>query len=259
MPFASAVLARGEVGPPAPFSPLAIGNLAAWYNADQQVEAADADVATLVDRSGNGHDFTAGAGDRPQLKHSFIGGKKSLAFVAASTESMTCASGLLNGAGAASYFAVAKRANDPPAGGGDQGPLIAAFTAAGNDSHWPFSDGNIYEAFGTDTRKTVGDPTPSLASGFRIYSVHSAAGDFRAYLDATSIFSTGTNTAGLGTSTRVIAANGAAYFDGWLAELVFFSAALSSGDREKMEGYLAWKYGLEGNLPGAHPYAGAAP
>lgn len=40
--------------------------------------------------------------------------------------------------------------------------------------------------------------------------------------------------------------------------------ALSSGsyatsDREKLEGYLAWKWGLEGNLPNGHPYKNAAP
>jgi hypothetical protein len=29
--------------------------------------------------------------------------------------------------------------------------------------------------------------------------------------------------------------------------------------REKIEGYLAWKWGLEGNLPIGHPYKSAAP
>ena len=40
--------------------------------------------------------------------------------------------------------------------------------------------------------------------------------------------------------------------------------ALSSGsyatsDREKLEGYLAWKWGLDANLPNGHPYENAAP
>jgi len=41
-----------------------------------------------------------------------------------------------------------------------------------------------------------------------------------------------------------------------LAELV-----LVQGDheRQKMEGYLAWARGLEGNLPSDHPYKSAAP
>jgi len=30
-------------------------------------------------------------------------------------------------------------------------------------------------------------------------------------------------------------------------------------DFEKAEGYLAWKWGLEGNLPSDHPYKNSAP
>jgi hypothetical protein len=34
---------------------------------------------------------------------------------------------------------------------------------------------------------------------------------------------------------------------------------LTDADREKMEGYLAWKWGLESNLPALHPYKSEAP
>jgi hypothetical protein len=37
------------------------------------------------------------------------------------------------------------------------------------------------------------------------------------------------------------------------------SSSYTTGDREKLEGYLAHKWGLEGNLPGGHPYKSAAP
>ena len=30
-------------------------------------------------------------------------------------------------------------------------------------------------------------------------------------------------------------------------------------DRQQLEGYLAWKWGLEANLPVDHPYKNAAP
>jgi hypothetical protein len=45
----------------------------------------------------------------------------------------------------------------------------------------------------------------------------------------------------------------------FLHELVCFSTYLSTLDRQKMEGYLAWKWGMQGQLPSGHPYAARRP
>jgi hypothetical protein len=42
-------------------------------------------------------------------------------------------------------------------------------------------------------------------------------------------------------------------------ELIFLNAKLSDADIQLFEGYLAWKWGLQGSLPGGHPYKSAAP
>jgi hypothetical protein len=42
--------------------------------------------------------------------------------------------------------------------------------------------------------------------------------------------------------------------DGRLHEFIVFTRALSTREREQMEGYLAWKYGAQNNLPTTHPY-----
>ena len=42
-------------------------------------------------------------------------------------------------------------------------------------------------------------------------------------------------------------------------EMLLYNAYLNTTDRQKVEGYLAWKWGLQANLPGGHPYASAAP
>jgi hypothetical protein len=44
-----------------------------------------------------------------------------------------------------------------------------------------------------------------------------------------------------------------------LGELLFLSPAPSSSDLQIIEGYLAWKWGLQANLPANHPYFAAAP
>lgn len=48
-------------------------------------------------------------------------------------------------------------------------------------------------------------------------------------------------------------------YRGDLAELMVFSSALSTDHAELIEGYLAWKWGLQSQLPALHPYKLAAP
>jgi hypothetical protein len=44
-----------------------------------------------------------------------------------------------------------------------------------------------------------------------------------------------------------------------LGEFIVFNNTISSTVWDQLEGYLAWKWGLEGNLPGGHPYENAPP
>jgi hypothetical protein len=104
---------------------------------------------------------------------------------------------------------------------------------------------------------------------YLIVSVYSAPGDWAFYVDGgtggssggtSPLFSTASNTVGWG-STAYIGANATAgdTFDGNLAEIYITSAKQSTADRQKSEGYLAWKWGLTGNLSSSHPYKFAAP
>jgi hypothetical protein len=48
-------------------------------------------------------------------------------------------------------------------------------------------------------------------------------------------------------------------FSGYFAELVYFDKDITAPDREKLEGSHAWRFGLEKNLPDAHPHKKSAP
>ena len=118
-------------------------------------------------------------------------------------------------------------------------------------------------------RKTVGNPSVTQTT-HRIISLYSAASDFAFYIDGgaggssggtTAFYSTASNTVGwsaasvwLGSNTGV-----SAYLDGWIAEVVFTNGKQSVADRQRMEGYLAHKWGLTGNLAAAHPYKSTPP
>ena len=44
------------------------------------------------------------------------------------------------------------------------------------------------------------------------------------------------------------------YWKGIVAEVILYNFVLTSTQRQQVEGYLAWKWGLQGNLPAAHSY-----
>lgn len=48
-------------------------------------------------------------------------------------------------------------------------------------------------------------------------------------------------------------------FNGEVAEKIITTSDLSTADRQKLEGYLAWKWGLEANLPAGHPFKNTPP
>jgi hypothetical protein len=46
---------------------------------------------------------------------------------------------------------------------------------------------------------------------------------------------------------------------GNICELLIFGTAFTTNQRQQIEGYLAWKWGLQANLPANHPYFFAPP
>ena len=60
-----------------------------------------------------------------------------------------------------------------------------------------------------------------------------------------------------------IGANGANYYDiggtYYPYEIIFYNQYLGSNDRQTVEGYLAWKWGLQSQLDASNPYKSAAP
>jgi hypothetical protein len=54
-------------------------------------------------------------------------------------------------------------------------------------------------------------------------------------------------------------AGGAAAFTGTISEVLYYASALTTTQRQQIEGYLAWKWGLQSTLPVSHPYYLAAP
>ena len=142
-----------------------------------------------------------------------------------------------------------------PGIGGDAGP--GKFGSHGNTNHYTFTDGAIYNGDLSTARKAVGNPTPDTTA-WNIVGVHSAAGAWSFWMNGTSIFSTGTNTVGFATVTQLGASN-VTYWNGYIAEVILLSEVPSTDDRQKIEGYLAHKWGIESVLDAGHPYKSSPP
>jgi hypothetical protein len=73
----------------------------------------------------------------------------------------------------------------------------------------------------------------------------------------TGFFSPGsypnTNTSGISIGARLITGS-SNFFAGDMGEMIYYSYMITASQRQNVEGYLAWKWGLQGNLPATHPY-----
>jgi hypothetical protein len=95
------------------------------------------------------------------------------------------------------------------------------------------------------------NPDPSQSSTMAVY--------LNGALQASGVAQAGTTpvTASLyingqgGTSTNS--------FQSYVAEILVFNTGLSETNRRLVEGYLAWKWGIQGLLPNTHPYYAATP
>ena len=99
----------------------------------------------------------------------------------------------------------------------------------------------------------------STATPFAVYGETFGSGTAVLYSNGTqaATASTGqvfTNSTGLYLGARMGGGAVGNYLTGVIAEVILFNRALTISERQKIEGYLAWKWGLQGNLPSTHPF-----
>lgn len=255
-------------GGAAPFAPDDLASLQAWYDASLLTGSDGDRKTTWPDQTANAYNATASLGPVLKTGANGLNSLNVLQWAHALNEPLTMSSSLLNGATAGSAFCVVKDTNDPAANDAQSGGWFNGFTSdtsGTKNGHYPYTDSKIYPHFGSTVRGTGLDPTPSLAS-WRLFSEQisgSAGSAVRSmFIDGTSIGTQSSLTVNFGAVARWIGSSiggTGQFFEGKMAELLFFNADLGTTDRQKVEGYLAWKWGLQANLPGGHPYAGAAP
>jgi hypothetical protein len=105
---------------------------------------------------------------------------------------------------------------------------------------------------------------PAYSTPFLVQSSHNGATEFMGVNGTLTPSSLNTGQTGnfnitsygLGVNTNT---NDYFVWNGLYAEVLYFNVQLSETNRQKIEGYLAWKWGLESLLPAGHPHKSAAP
>jgi len=225
-----------------------------WLQADAITGLADNDpISTWVNSIGS-NDFTGSGGSRPVYKTNILDGKPV----------MRSSGGKLMTSGSSAAHWENKRgclvAVLKPTGSG-YGHVLGTYNSVA--THWIWystTSGPAYIYY-----DSVSTPTASnldTGSTWVIKTLHrtgdTAAGHYR---DGTleNTLTIANNQPATSVFHLLANSTGGQSWTGDLAEIVLVSDTVSDTDRQKLEGYLAWKWGLEGNLPGGHPYVSAPP
>ena len=239
-------------------SRLSAGTLTAWYKADS-ISGSDGDsVASWADSSGNSHTTAQLTASRqPTLQTNELNSKSVVRFDGTNdilTDSDIAA--LDVGTGDIWLASVLKSTDDSGA---------QFFFEKGTTSFalMTTASGVLQARLGG----TTNIPTQSAGNWSRtayvIVTASRVSGSCNGFVNGSNMTTTGTtNTTSISNSDVLdlgASAVGGNPMTGDLAEVLVGGATLDTNERQKIEGYLAHKYGLQTNLPTDHPYYSAKP
>lgn len=230
--------------------------LAGWFAADRITGVTNGTgLAQWDDLSGNGrHAVQATSGNRPIYRTGQANGLPGVDFVSDDYLATSISSSSLN----ESVFAVVDIdvdtqyhtiIQDPS----DQGRVLRIEASSRQFAMWDFSP--VYLINITDTNLVVPLNTPTILSETLTPTTVGLGinGTFIAKKHGQSFVSGLTSIIGARTGSAISS------FDGVISEIIVANVALTTGERQKVEGYLAHKYGTTTKLPPDHPYKRVPP
>ena len=245
-----------NIGQTSNFSPNQISGCQLWLDASTSNNftfSSGSNISTWIDRSGNSYSATAGNSPR------YDSINKRVIFASASSQYMSNLASPLNLAQRSFFFVIQELTNANVCGimpiipnptSGTDYTSITGLSIEATGGVYFYGNGGQYN------NKAVA--SVPLAKG--IYAETFASLSGIAYVNGTpgsssnSLYTPGTSS-GYGLGARWLSgAIAAPYYNGYFHEVLVFNNAVSSSNRQILEGYLAWKWGLRTSLPTTHPY-----
>jgi hypothetical protein len=237
------ILASAQMSAPAPggggygWAPDDIAGLVFWWRSDAGLVLSGSDISTFGDQSGNGNDG-AWTGARAGLESNVTGSLPAARFNGAPLYQLpnNCLSGLTS----AQVFAAIKCDADVPADALDTG--LWRFGTDAFATHYPFTDGNVYDDFGSSSRFTIGNTVADKSAWHRL-CVKAESSGYQAWINNTSEFSNATSCGSSWQADPLFGGENVGLdeyrFNGYLLEIFMYDSVLSSGDRGQVDQYLS--------------------
>ena len=248
------------------FTPKSVAGLKLWLDgADTTTITGTSSVTAWNDKSGNGNNATATGS--PTLAQNGINGRQAVTAAVG-----TCFLGSLAMSGPSlTCFAIATtnvtlpNIRSPRA---DQ-RLVSLAAATGEDT----AAGSVIPLFNQDSTcniATFNNTLGTVASNPIVTGVPFMAvtrydgttgslwfnGNAGSLASSSSTSNFNTTKYGIGQQAN---APRSEYWSGFIGEVILFNTSLTTSQRQQVEGYLAWKWGLQRSLPSTHAYAKFSP
>lgn len=239
------------------WTPAALGSaLALWLDADDAstITLNGSTVSQWNDKSGNNsHAVQAVATSQPAYTPAGLNGRNVLTFDGTS-DFFELSSGILLNDNFTHVHSVLVRATT-----GRHTVDVGRTTTPIGYGNWWYTDNVLYSNLRGNNFMVHGSST---ATGTFINGLVRNNSGTQAYRNGTAFgAAAGAAVTGNLTLNAIGRAQGSSVgvHNGPMAEVIVGRSNLSADDRQKLEGYLAWKWGLQDNLPSGHPYKNAPP
>lgn len=249
---------------PSTFVPTSIGNCQLW------LDAADSSATSMTFSSGNilsawkdksGSNNTATAYNSPTLTQNAING-----YQAISTFRSPYFTGSISITGTTyTLFTVATRSTG--SFGNDTRLVSFAVNNSSPDYNTTAASIGLFaqpaaQTLGTYRTSWIASNAYTMDAPF-VASVTYTGTNGYMWFNGSNASYTGTSSSGTFGITVYALANQPSltneFWNGYIGEVIVYNTSLSITDRQQVEGYLAWKWGLQANLPANHPYKNSAP
>ena len=239
------------------FSPSSVGSMMLWLDAADPTTftyTTGSNVATWSDKSGRGFNASAPSGNNPVYNSSlsrvqFNGtstfmSNLSYSYNLSQRSMFIVLEGVTNGNNAGVF----PQLPTPNSGSDGGSPTSLSLEASANGLRFYGNNGGYTQDVGVSAlTKSIYENTMNGTAGSTYLNGSNNS-------NATANY-TATTCSGYGIGARwQSGVRSTPYFNGYFHEIIVYSTALSLRDRQNVEGYLAWKWGLQSNLPSTHPY-----
>ncbi len=226
-------------GGEAAWSPASLPDLFWWLDATDNATityGTPPSVATWADKAGPGPDASqVTAGNRPVVAAAAINGLQAMQPDSGTAHYFNLPANCFDALTAGEIFCVVVRSDDVTA------MSLWTIGGSGQAEFYSFSDGNIYEDFGSSTRPSSGNPTADLSEP-HIYNVIATGSEFTINIDGVQHYTRASNTVAWAAAPKLF--NNGGGFIGYCGEIVMTSAKLSADDRTAVLDYLGAKWGI---------------